>query len=97
MCKVKVVYRDLISQQEHSVLSNIYLVSIESDDEDVSSDMSDSDDEMLNYVLDEHIAQMLEGLPERLQDEILNESSDDDFYSSSEDTEPMEVSSEEEC
>ena len=94
MCKVKGVNRNLISQQEHSVLSNIYLVSIESDDEDVSSDMSDSDDEMLNYVLDEHIVQMLEGLPEQLEDEM---SSDNDFYSSSEDTEPMEVSSEEEC
>ena len=56
MCKVKVVYRNLISQQEHSVLSSIYSVSIESDDEDVSSD---SDDEMLNYVLDELIVQML--------------------------------------
>ena len=93
MCKVKVVNRNLISQQEHSVLSNIYLVSIESDDEDVSSDMSDSDDEMLNFVLDEHIVQMLEGLPERLQDEM---SSDNDFYSSSEETEPMVMTSEDE-
>ena len=90
MCKVKVVNRDLISQQEHSVLSNIYLVSIESDDEDVSSD---SDDEMLNYVLDEHLVQMLEGLPEQLEDEM---SSDNDFYSSSEETEPMVMTSEDE-
>ena len=97
MCKVKVANRSLLSRQEHSVLSNIYLASIESDDEDLSSDMSDSDDEVVNFVLDEHIAQMLEGLPEYLQDEILNVTSDDDFYSSSEDTEPMEVSSEEEC
>ena len=93
MCKVKVVYRNLISQQEHSVLSSIYSVSIESDDEDVSSDMSDSDDEMLNYVLDEHIVQMLEGLPEQLEDEM---SSDNDFYSSSEETEPMVMTSEDE-
>ena len=90
MCKVKVVNRNLISQQEHSVLSNIYLVSIESDDEDVSSD---SDDEMLNYVLDEHLVQMLEGLPEQLEDEM---SSDNDFYSSSEETEPMVMTSEDE-
>ena len=93
MCKVKVVYRNLISQQEHSVLSSIYSVNIESDDEDVSSDMSDSDDEMLNYVLDEHIVQMLEGLPEQLEDEM---SSDNDFYSSSEETEPMVMTSEDE-
>ena len=75
------------------MLSNIYSVSIESDDEDVSSDMSDSDDEMLNYVLDEHIVQMLEGLPEQLEDEM---SSDNDFYSSSEETEPMVMTSEDE-
>ena len=76
------------------MLSNIYLVSIESDDEDVSSDMSDSDDEMLNFVLDEHIVQMLEGLPEHyLEDEM---SSDNDFYSSSEETEPMVMTSEDE-
>ena len=93
MCKVKGVNRNLISQQEHSVLSSIYSVSIESDDEDVSSDMSDSDDEMLNYVLDEHIVQMLEGLPEQLEDEM---SSDNDFYSSSEETEPMVMTSEDE-
>ena len=94
MCKVKGVNRNLISQQEHSVLSSIYSVSIESDDEDVSSDMSDSDDEMLNFVLDEHIVQMLEGLPEHyLEDEM---SSDNDFYSSSEETEPMVMTSEDE-
>ena len=75
------------------MLSSIYSVSIESDDEDVSSDMSDSDDEMLNYVLDEHIVQMLEGLPEQLEDEM---SSDNDFYSSSEETEPMVMTSEDE-
>ena len=70
------------------MLSNIYLVSIESDDEDVSSD---SDDEMLNYVLDEHLVQMLEGLSEQLEDEMSS-----DFYSSSEETEPMVMTSEDE-